>query len=393
MTFQKIAIHNRNLDARISSMRNWKISNEDKEDLLLFLRDLSIGKINQGKKICEARQLKYLEILKITLNYFKKPTSKIVLGDMENFDLDLSKNKIKRNDGKPYSEETKGDIRRLFKVYLKWKLKSQPLIFTELTSWIDTRVSKIRTPEFLSEEEVEKLYKSCKNARERFLITVLFDSGARAEEFHNIRYEDIIPPSNNQNYYKITLKEEYSKTCGRTIGLYWKYSNEAIKEFLEERIKNGIKSGEPVFNITYDASRLFLSRFGLKILNKRVHFHLFRHSSATFYSIKLNRQELCYRYGWKFSSDMPDTYISRSGIMERQVEEKFSKTDLEELNIKFREQEQKCKILNEKVERNEEENEIIADKLKRLLDIFKENKDLMKLVVKKDREKLSKVIK
>jgi hypothetical protein len=65
---------------------------------------------------------------------------------------------------------------------------------------------------------------------------------------------------------------------------------------------------------------------------------------------------------------------------------------LEELNTKFREQEQKCKILNEKIEENEKQNKIIADKLKGLLEIFKDNKELMKLIVKKDREKLNQII-
>lgn len=150
--------------------------------MILFLKDLSLGKVNQGRKIGEARQLKYLDILEPSLIYFKKPASKITLRDMEKFDLDLSKNEIKRPDGKVYSEETKSEIKRLLKVYLKWKLKGKPALFAELTSWVDTRVAKNKTPEFLSEEEVIQLYKACKSAKERFLIAVLFDSGARAEE-------------------------------------------------------------------------------------------------------------------------------------------------------------------------------------------------------------------
>ncbi|MEI8041245.1 MAG: hypothetical protein WCL11_07545 [Verrucomicrobiota bacterium] len=36
-----------------------------------------------------------------------------------------------------------------------------------------------------------------------------------------------------------------------------------------------------------------------------------RYSSTTYCATKLNRQELSYRYGWVFSSDMLDEYISR----------------------------------------------------------------------------------
>ena len=142
-------------------------------------------------------------------------------------------------------------------------------------------------------------------------------------------------PDKNENYVKIILKEEYSKTKGRTISLYWKHSLEAIKDFLNERIREGIKSKEQVFNKTYDAMRMFLFRLGKKVLNKEVYPHLFRHSSATYYATKLNRQELCYRYGWAFSSDMPDVYISRAGMESKELDEKFKSTELEDLQKKF----------------------------------------------------------
>jgi len=51
------------------------------------------------------------------------------------------------------------------------------------------------------------LYKACKTSEERYLIAVLFDTGARAEEFHNIRFEDI---DIREEKVRLTLKEEYS---------------------------------------------------------------------------------------------------------------------------------------------------------------------------------------
>ncbi len=142
----------------------------------------------------------------------------------------------------------------------------------------------------------------------------MFDSGARAEKFINIRFEDIHLPAGKENLVKLTLKEEYSKAKGRTISLYWRHSLEAVKEYVNERIELGIKSQDPVFRGTYDAMRMFLKRVGAERLTRSVHTHLFRRSSATHYGTKLNRQELCYRYGWKFSSNMPDVYISRAGM-------------------------------------------------------------------------------
>jgi integrase len=325
----KISIHSRNLKARKEGVKSWDIAEEDKKDLLKFLDDSGLGKVNKGVKISETRQLKYLDIIKTPLEFFKKPCSRIALKDVEVFEKALSSNKILSYKKKPFFPATKVDIRRILKIYLKWKLGNNEK-FRQLTEWFDTRETK-RTPDFLSESEVEKLYKNCKDAAGRYLIAVLFDGGLRAEEFHNVRYEDIQLPNANEHYPKITIKAEYSKTEGRTISLFWKHSLEAVRDYVKERETDVIKSSDPVFNNSYDNTRQFLIRLGNKALGKPVHYHLFRHSSATYYANKLNRQQICYRYGWKFSSDMPDVYISRSGMENKELDERFASTELEEI--------------------------------------------------------------
>ncbi len=37
---------------------------------------------------------------------------------------------------------------------------------------------------------------------------------------------------------------------------------------------------------------------------------------------KTNRYQLCAKYGWVFSSDMPDRYIERKGVIFNQIGEK-----------------------------------------------------------------------
>ena len=231
----------------------------------------------------------------------------------------------------------------------------------DLVGWLDTR-PPVKTPDFLKEEEIELLYRSCRNARERYLIAAIFDTGARAEEFLNIRYEDIFMPDNAVNFPKIALKEEYSKTKGRTISLYWKYSLEAIRDYLKERKEEGIKSTDPIFVGTYDQARLFIRRLGLKILKKPIHFHLFRHSSATHYASKLNRQQLCIRYGWAFSSNMPDVYISRAGMEDKELDDKMAGTEIEKVKDDFFKKEQEFKMKQEEM----------AKQIKEMREDFKE---------------------
>jgi len=332
MVNEKINIHNRSLGARKKALEYWKIEQDDKKDLIKFLEDCSIGKVNKGKRINETRLIKYLDLLKVPLEFFKVSTKKISVEDMENFEKGLISDKIKKLNKKPFSAWTKLSMKQAIKIYLRWKLPSEK--YVKLTDWIDTTPPK-RTPDYLTEQEIEKLYKASKTAQERYLIAVLFCSGARAEEFFNIRYEDIKLPSDKNNYVRLTLKAEYSKTEGRVISLYWKHCLESVRDYLKEREQQGIKPTEQIFINTYDNARQFLNRFGSKVLGRSIHFHLFRHSSATFYATKLNRQELCYRYGWKFSSEMPDVYISRSGMISKELDEKFKSTELEEIKKDF----------------------------------------------------------
>src|SRR3989344_943566 len=259
-------------------LNGMEILDAEKKSLLKFLDELELGKVNKGVKISESRQSKYLDVLKTPLTFFSKTSNELTMKDIENFEKALSSGKILSLRGEPYSQSTKVDIRRALRTYLKWRLGATKA--DKLTDWLDTR-DVVKTPDYLSESQVLKLYKACKSNAERYLIALLFDAGCRAEEFHNVRYEDIQMPKDKDNFVKVALKEEYSKTKGRTISMYWTYSLEAIRDYLREREVEGMKSNDPIYPIKYENTRKFLQRLGHKVLGRSLHYHLFRHSSAT----------------------------------------------------------------------------------------------------------------
>ena len=94
---------------------------------------------------------------------------------------------------------------------------------------------------------------------------------------------------------------------------------------------------------------MFCLRLGRRAVKRRVHPHLLRHSSATYYATKLNRQELCYRYGWRFSSNMPDVYISRAGMESKELDEKFIQTELGTLKTALARKEQEDRIKDDRI--------------------------------------------
>jgi hypothetical protein len=273
----------------------------------------------------------------------------------------------------PYASSTKADIRQVLKVYLRWRLGQARAL--KLAGWLDTR-ERPKTPEFVREEEVERLLRHCRTPLHRYVLAVLFDSGARAEEFINIRLEDLRLPEGKENFVKLALKEEYSKTKGRTIALYWRQSLPAVLAYLQERRAQGAGATDPVFPGNYDALRMFLHRLGQRVLGKAVHPHLFRHSSATYYASKLNRQELCYRYGWRFSSNMPDVYISRAGMENHQLDEKFTQTELSTLKDDLVRVSQENQIKSQRIDELQQSVEAMRRNLEMITEVLARNPNI-----------------
>ena len=349
MVYKKINIHAFNLENRIKLFKT-RASKKEFDRVMEHIKQLRNGEIT-GKPIGEARERKLIDMFTIFYNYFKKDTSKITKKDLSDFKADLLNDKITKLNGGAYSDKTKEDLSESIARFLEctYPNKVSSLNNSHLTfrKWFVIRAKK-RTPEILTEAEVEKLVEASKTIEGKFLISVLFSSGCRIEEFLNLRFEDIEEPTQDFPYYRFDFKEEYSKTQGRKIGLYWKDSTQIINKYL-----SSYENKEPnaqIFPKEYDAVRMFLSRLGKKILGKKVHPHLLRKSSCTFYADKLNRQELCLRYGWRFSSSMPDVYISRAGLDENMIKERIIKTDLNEVQKENKELKTKQELQNKEFE-------------------------------------------
>lgn len=351
MTNQKIELQDLRLDSRYKALSN--LSGKEFNKIKEFIDLSKNGEGSSGIDITDKTERKYIDAFNMTFKAAKKPLSKLTKEDLIKLKENLKTGEIKSRFGKAYSLASVRDMQLILIRFLEWL---KPDKYSGYRRWFVVNVPK-KDIDFLKEEEIEKLYKAAKSNEERFLIAVLFDTGARASEFLNIRAEDITNPTSSFPYYKINFKEEYSKTKGRNVGLYWKHSTEAIKDYLYE--KGDLNPKDPIFIKNYDAIRIFITRLGKRILNKRVHFHIFRKSSASYYAMKLkSRQQLCYRYGWNFSSDVPDVYISRQQG-EEEVKDSILNTDLQKIEKDNRELKTLMSI-------NEEKNQKEIENLKKL---------------------------
>jgi predicted nuclease with TOPRIM domain len=97
----------------------------------------------------------------------------------------------------------------------------------------------------------------------------------------------------------------------------------------------------------------------------------------------MNRYQLCAKYGWAFSSDMPDRYIERKGIIFDQIAEKGDTDQVSKLQKENRQ-------LMEKVEALEGEYKKVRKALEFVMELVEDvgEEDLKGHLFKKRKEQL-----
>src|SRR5512136_726510 len=120
---QRIRAHKRYLATRKRSIHRWKIPAVVRAEVVRFVEELELGKVNRGKRISEGRQAKYVDLLRVPLEFIGKPSARLRVADIERFEKALCTDQIQsRLKGKPYATSTKVDIRKALKVFLRWRL-------------------------------------------------------------------------------------------------------------------------------------------------------------------------------------------------------------------------------------------------------------------------------
>lgn len=350
---EKIDIHNSQEDYNNAVILLKKqLSKRNYELIIKYLDASSIGKT--ARKNARLKQsgvrsrLKNLYLLKIVVRFLNKPLDKVSVKDMEKLIKALNEDKIRKATDKKYSEETKSTLKKTFMSFLRYHL-GETRKYGELTNWIETRFKRKEIPALL-EPDIKKLLSKCITLHQKTLIALLFDSGCRIEEFLNIRLADVIEVKGDVPYYRVTIREEYSKTKGRTISLLWKETTPILREWLEQHPSKDDLS-IPLFPSTYAGCRRVLYKVGKRALGKSVNPHLFRHGSATYYAGKgFDYFQLCKRYGWSIGSTVPHIYIDKAGIKEQELVEKFKTENLRDLEIELERLKEENKIKNEQFE-------------------------------------------
>jgi len=275
------------------------------------------------KSLSIPRQNKYLSNFRIALEILNMDLDSVSVQDIRGFVNNIRNRKILKNGTEmEISETTKEDYMILFKTFFKWYKKRRELspslreaieYLEEYSFKIDR--NKLKEPDILTPQEVKLIISEVKSIRDKCLISIIWDSGGRIGEVLSLRNKDIIP---FQHGYKINMQK--SKTFKRNLPLI--ESSPYIRAYANDKGESFRNGNEPFFidqygkALSYDGVRILLKRAMERTgLNKRLYAHLFRHSRATYLAnMGWSEQQLCKWFGWVVGSEMPRTYIKRSGI-------------------------------------------------------------------------------
>jgi integrase/recombinase XerD len=223
-----------------------------------------------------------------------------------------------------YEESTKVDLKLVLKQYYKWQNNNKP---NPLTDFFKTTLKhgKHKIPDdLLTKEEVEKMITACKNNRDKALIKMLYESGARVGELGMMKIKHVVFDDNG-----IMATIPQGKTGARRIRLI--ESERYLRNWLQDHpYKNNSESflwlnlHEPYENVDYGSMRMIIVKKAILANVKtyatksggthtRVHPHLFRHSRATELAKHLTEQQMKVYLGWTQSSKMAGVYVHLSG--------------------------------------------------------------------------------
>lgn len=305
-----MCIHNYEgkLQAKISNLKKSNLSTRNKELILEMGNDLVLDNLSKP------RVMKYLEILTIFVKRVNKDLDTVTKEDLKKF-----VGEIQRNNN--YSPWTKQTYKVIVRQFYKWHAGMRGTKkYPEIVDWISIRMNKseMRLPadgDMITDDEVKKMLNASHHPRDKALLAVLWESGARIGEIGNLKLKQV---KFDQHGVVLTVQ---GKTGSRPIRLIWcvPYLSTWIDSHPDKNnndanlwVNIGTRNHSEPMN--YPAIRKFLIELGKKVgVKKRIYAHLFRHSRATFMANHLTEFQMNKYFGWIQGSDMPATYVHMSG--------------------------------------------------------------------------------
>ncbi|MDD5163510.1 MAG: tyrosine-type recombinase/integrase [Candidatus ainarchaeum sp.] len=212
------------------------------------------------------------------------------------------------------SPSTLDTYKEVLKVFYKWLNKGKG--YPACVAWFkSTNKHSHKLPEsLLSQEDVKEMEKNALNLRDKALISVLWESGARIGEIGTLQLKNIVF---DEFGCKILVD---GKTGMRRVRLVNSAPN--LLEWINQHPERGNPNAFAFVNIEKTfAGRMHhrnmvavLKKSGTRAkIQKPVNPHHFRHSRATYMAQFLTEAQLKEYFGWVQESKMAAQYVHLSG--------------------------------------------------------------------------------
>lgn len=295
-TKQEIYNETNELEGELERIQGCELTPRNKELLKKFYDQNQVGKL---------RQLKTLKVLRNIGLKLNKDFDKTTKEDIQEYVNWLNKS--------DYSEWTRHDYKAILKLFYKWLLGNNEE-YPEQVKWVkqNKKYGRTKLPEeLLTQEDVYNLLRNAETDRNRALISLLYETGARIGEVRGLRIKNL---SFDQFGCKLTLN---GKTGMRRVIV-----RECVP-YLKAYLNNHPRINDPESFVFLSNAGNFMSYVGTcKILKgtfertglkKKCNPHLFRHSRATFMANHLTEAQMKNYFGWTQSSEMASVYVHLSG--------------------------------------------------------------------------------
>jgi len=288
------------LGDELRRLENEPFNKEIKDTIKKFVNDLRIR-----ENISEIRRINYIQRLRKIASWipdsFLEPTEE-------------SMNEVLRqlydND---YTDWTRNTFVVMLKKFYRWKLKELPAFIKDMKVRIKENGKEV--DDLLTSQEVTALIENSKNARDKALLSVLYDSGCRIGELINMRIKDLGFDEFGA-LLRVTGKTGFRQVriVGNSIAYLraWLDNHPLrndVNAFLFCNLSDSILGRHLTYADVYSIIRHAAKRAGIK---KRIHPHLFRHTRATILASKVAEAPLEAQMGWVHGSRQTRTYVHLS---------------------------------------------------------------------------------
>ena len=220
----------------------------------------------------------------------------------------------------PYSSQTLSTYKSILKSFLTWVVqpdefptKTPPAMVSWITAHVRTRDKKrLERKDLLTPDDIEALLRVCQSPRDKALIAMLWETGARIAEIGNLQLKQITKRSQG---YTLDLTGKTGQRSPLVISsaplLTMWLTNHPFRDQADAPLWVYSQHTKTAEHLKYDAIRHLLERcFQRAGITKPFHPHIFRHSRATYVLAQgiMNEQAAKTYFGWTPASDMLATY-------------------------------------------------------------------------------------